>query len=319
MKIVLTVIGIVVLAYLALALGIAKFFSVLILKAPKRFRPTYEDIRQQKVKEISNDKAVYAGIDWSEFDQWERESFSVKSGDVVINAELFPVPNHRGVVICAHGFGQNKLQMAPHAALYRELGFSTVLYDQRHWGESGAPFCSFGWFEADDVVALASAVKQKHGWDTKVIVTGVSMGGVTVMNALSRTSRIDCAIDDCGFARFKEGCHFVYKSLIPLPNPFVIPMILHDAHKLGIPMEKNDPIESVARSGTPLLVIHGDADRAVSVQDAYDISKVMKHPKSRLEIFPGIDHGYCLSDREHYKTAVSSFLNETLHLEENDA
>ncbi len=319
MKTALIVCEIIALLYLLLSLALAKFFAVLILKPPKKFRPSYEDIRQQKVKEIANDKAVYAGIDWGEFDQWERERFQIKNGDVVIDGEFFPVPHQKGVVICAHGFGQNKLQMAPHAALYRELGFSTVLYDQRRWGESAAPFCSFGWFEADDLVKLAGWAKARCGQDTKIVATGVSMGAVTVMNALSRTDMIDCAVEDCGFARINEGVRFLYKSLLPVPNPFLRPILLHDAHRLGIPMERNDPVASVAQTDTPLLIIHGDKDRAVNVQDAYDISKAVKHPKSRMEIFPGIDHGYCLSDRAHYKAAVSDFLNEALKPEEDGA
>ncbi len=198
--------------------------------------------------------------------------------------------------------------MAPHAALYRELGFSTILYDQRCWGESKAPYCSFGWYEADDLVKVVKAVRDRYGKDTKVVVTGVSMGAVTVMNAISRTDLIDAAVDDCGFARIKEGCRFLYKNFIPLPNPFLLPVLFHDAHALGIPMEKNNPVDSVARSDTPLLVIHGDADRAVNVQDAYEISKVAKNPHSRLVIFPGKDHGYCLSDRVRYREAVEDFL-----------
>lgn len=315
MKTIMVVFAVAVVVYLITALAVAKFFSVLILKTPKWLQPSYDDIRSQKVKEIANDKAVYAGIDWKEFDLWEREPFPVQNGDVTIRAELFPVPDQKGVVICAHGFGQNKLQEAPHAALFRELGYSAILYDQRHWGESTAPFCSFGYFEADDLAAVAAKVKETFGQDIPVVVTGVSMGGVTVMNAMGRTDKIDAVIDDCGFARFREGCYFVYKSLMYLPNPFVILMLLHAAHRLGIPMERNNPIDSVAESDMPLLVVHGDADRAVSVRDAYDIAKVMKNSKSRLEIFPGIDHGYCLSQREKYKRAVADFLKEVFHEE----
>lgn len=312
MKTIMVVSAVIVVLYLVIALAVAKLFSVLILKATTGFRPSYDDIRSQKVKEIANDKAVYAGIDWKEFDQWEREPFPVQNESVIINAEIFPVPDYKGVVICAHGFGQNKLQEAPHAALFRELGYSAVLYDQRHWGESTAPFCSFGYFEADDLAAVAAKVKETFGQETPVIATGVSMGGVTVMNALGRTDKLDAVIDDCGFARFREGSYFVYRSFMHLPNPFVVPVLVHAAHKLGIPMEKNNPIDSVAASDTPILIIHGDADKAVSVQDAYAIAKVMKNPKSRLEIFPGIDHGYGLSQREKYKKSVIDFLKEVL-------
>lgn len=310
MKIIVGAFAAIAVLYSMAALSAAKFFSILILKTPKKFRPSYDDIRSQKVKEIANDKTVYAGIDWKEFDLWEQKTFPVRNGDVTIDADLFPVPEQKGVVICVHGFGQNRLQEAPHAALFRELGYSAVLYDQRHWGESTAPFCSFGYYEADDLAAVAAKAKEVFGQDIPVIATGVSMGGVTVMNAMGRTDQIDAFIDDCGFARFREGSYFVYRSLMHLPNPFVIPVLIRAAHKLGIPIEKNNPVDSVAASDAPILIVHGDADKAVSVQDAYDIAKVMRNPKSRLEIFHGIGHGYCLSQREKYKKAVTDFLEE---------
>lgn len=312
MKIALIFILLITAIYVVIALAIAKFFSILILKPPAKFRSSYDAIRKQKAKEIATDRAVFAGIDWKDFDGWDKEVFSVKNDEITIQGEYYPIQNHKGVVICAHGFGQNKLQEAPHAALYRELGFSTIIYDQRCWGENDAPFCSFGYYEATDMACIVEWVKEKCGEDTKIVVTGVSMGGVTVMNALTHTENIDYAINDCGFARFREGCYYVYMSLLHLPNPFVVPMIIHDAHRLGIPMEKNNPIDSVANSNTPLLIVHGDADRAVNVQDAYNISKVMKNPNSRMEIFPGYDHGYCLSDREHYKAVVADFLKEIM-------
>ena len=41
-------------------IALSLFFARLILHTPLRFRPTYEQIRTQKSKEISNDKAVYS-------------------------------------------------------------------------------------------------------------------------------------------------------------------------------------------------------------------------------------------------------------------
>lgn len=200
--------------------------------------------------------------------------------------------------------------MVPYAEIFRKLGFSTVLFDERKFGESKAPFGTFGIKEATDVAALVEWVKQRCGQDTKIVLHGVSMGAVSVMNALKYTEDIDYVVEDCGFIRVSQGLPFVYRSMMHIPNPFLMPVVKKRAKKYGFDMLDNNPIDVVKNSQVPICAVHGDMDRAVSVECAKELGTVMKNPKSRVEIYEGRDHAYSICDKERYVQMLSDFLKE---------
>lgn len=136
------------------------------------------------------------------------------------------------------------------------------------------------------------------------------MGAMASMNALTHSDEIDFIIEDCGPARAVRGAKFVAHAMIPIPNPFMLLLIKWKADKIGLHIEENNPIEAVRQSDVPLLIVHGDADKAVPVEDAREIKRAAKNPKSRLEIFPGRDHAYSICDRERYEQIVEEFLRE---------
>lgn len=43
---------------------------------------------------------------------------------------------------------------------------------------------------------------------------------------------------------------------------------------------------------------------------AYELGKVLKNPKSRVEIFHGREHGYAICDQEKYYEMLKEFLVE---------
>lgn len=171
--------------------------------------------------------------------------------------------------------------------------------------------CFVSWEkEATDVAALVEWVKQRCGQDTKIILLGVSMGAVSVMNALKYTDDVDYVVEDCGFIRVSQGLPFVYRSMVHIPNPFLMPVVKKRAKKYGFDMLDNNPIDVVKNSKVPICVVHGDMDRAVSVECAKELGTVMKNPKSRVEIYEGRDHAYSICDKERYTRMLSDFLDE---------
>ena len=69
-------------------------------------------------------------------------------------------------------------------------------------------------------------------------------------------------------------------------------------------------MDVVKNSKVPICVVHGDMDRAVSVECAKELGTVMKNPKSRVEIYEGRDHAYSICDKERYTRMLSDFLDE---------
>ena len=153
-------------------------------------------------------------------------------------------------------------------------------------------------------------MKQRCGQDTKIVLLGVSMGAVSVMNALKYTDDVDYVVEDCGFIRVSQGLPFVYRSMVHIPNPFLMPVVKKRAKKYGFDMLDNNPIDVVKNSKVPICVVHGDMDRAVSVECAKELGTVMKNPKSRVEIYEGRDHAYSICDKERYTWMLSDFLDE---------
>ena len=75
-------------------------------------------------------------------------------------------------------------------------------------------------------------------------------------------------------------------------------------------MKDNRPIADVAKSNTPILVLHGEADSLVSLQHARDIIAAANNPISSMRSFPGREHAYSILDYEIYRETVAQFLHD---------
>ena len=290
---------------------LAKIAANMMYKPSGFARPSRKTVMTRESKSQGMDlEAVYS--------EFETEPFTLANDGIEIPAEYHPVPDARGVAILAHGFGQNRYVITPQARLFHDMGYSTVIFDQRHFGVSKAPCCTFSVKETDDLIALIHWVKDRCGADTRIVVLGVSMGAMTVMHAMARTDEIDAAIEDCGPATMERILEPFAQAFFKEPNPYLRGVISETSAKYGAPMEENRPIDDVAKSSIPLLVIHGEADSLVTVQHAKDIMAVAKNPLSRLRTFPGREHAYSIQDYELYRCILREFLDDVFHNENRD-
>ena len=163
MKIMIIVLLIIVLIVCALELFIAGFMAKLVVTPAPKFCPTPEQIKANKVNEVASDHAIFADADFEAYEQWKAEKFELENDGIKIPAVFHPLEHARGTVILAHGFGQNRYAMVPYAELFRSMGFSTLEFDERCFGESKASFGSLGMIEAKDIAALADWLKEKCG------------------------------------------------------------------------------------------------------------------------------------------------------------
>lgn len=266
-------------------------------------RPSKKTVIDRTMKDI--------GFDLDGFNSWEKEDFDLPNGDIVIPASYYPIPNAKGVAILAHGYGQNRYALIPQAEIFREIGYSIILFDQRHFGVSKAPNSTFGVREATDLIALANWARQKLGKDTRIAALGVSMGAMSVMNAISRTDLIHAAIEDCGPSGLEVIFDTFFKVVFGEDNPCFEAAVRKQAKKYGLSVEGTSPVESVRKSKIPLLVIHSEGDRTVPVRCATEILAASKNSKSRMQLFDKkYDHAFSINERELYKSAVGTFLSD---------
>ncbi len=266
-------------------------------------RPSKKTVMDRTMKDT--------GFDLAGFNSWEKEDFDLKNEDIVIPASYYPIPSAKGVAILAHGYGQNRYVLIPQAEIFRELGYSVIMFDQRHFGASKAPNGTFSVREASDLIALVNWAKQRCGNDTKIVALGVSMGAMTVMNAISQTKLIDAAIEDCGPSRLEIIFETFFKVMMGEVNPYFESAVKKQAKKHGITVEETCPIESVRKSDVPLLVIHSEGDRTVPVSCAPEILAASKNHKSHMQLFDKkYDHAFSVNERGLYKSTLDTFLND---------
>ena len=280
----------------------ANLMAELIFKPSGPVRPSKKTVMDRTMKDT--------GFDREGFERWTKEEIPLKNDGILIPADYYPIPDAKGVAILAHGYGQNRYVLIPQAEILRDLGYSLILFDQRHFGESKAKNGTFGVREATDLVALAKWAKRKCGKDVRIITLGVSMGAMTVMNAISKTDLIDAAIEDCGPSRWDLIYKTFFEVSMGMHNPYFQAAVEKRAAKYGISLSETRPVDSVAKSDTALLVIHSEGDRTVPVSAASEIIAASKNPLSRMQIFGNYDHAFSINDRELYRSAVTAFLND---------
>lgn len=293
--------------YMLIQVLLAIFFANMIIFPQGRICPTEEDVRKRSVNPKAIDFCVYKNFDWTYYETWKKEKFIVKNGDYEIPAFYYPVKNSDKIAIVVHGFGQNHFAQLPQAKIFRDLGYSVLMIDQRRFGESKAQFGSLGYMEAMDVAKVCDFAKESLG-AVKIVLNGVSMGAVSIMRAPLYTGNIDAVIPDCGYADIKTELPLLYKSIFKMANPFAALFFYRRAHKLGISIEDTVPIDVIEKAEFPICVIHSDIDSTVSVEDAYRISRKFRNPNSRVVIFEGLEHGLSVADNEKYASVIKEFL-----------
>lgn len=218
------------------------------------------------------------------------------------------------VVILVHGYRCHMYTSVKYVKLFKELGFDCIIYDNRYHGESGGAFCTLSGLETEDLLAVAETVGKMYPSGTKIGLHGESMGAATVMNALDSNFKFAFCIEDCGFASAAEQLQYLTKRYTFLfRKPIYQLMLKRIYRKTGVDFEKVSPLCAVSSeraAETPVLFIHGEADRFVSydnVKRLYDAKKGVK----AIYTVPGARHAEAVSaDFNKYQKIVCGFLKE---------
>jgi fermentation-respiration switch protein FrsA (DUF1100 family) len=154
-------------------------------------------------------------------------------------------------------------------------------------------------------------VIERFGKDTKIVLTGISMGAATVMMAAGEKlpDNVVCVLADCGYSSPREIIRKVIRDM-------KLPMMLYPFIRLGaILFGRFDPeecsaIEAVTRCRVPLILIHGEADDFVPCEMSRKVFDACASQKKFVTI-PGAGHGLAFpTDKEGYLKALADFQKE---------
>lgn len=283
---------------------------------------------QIAISRKGNKKAVAASPDLAtdsnpfaspEVKAWVREqpleNVSIVSDDgLTLRGYYLPAahPSDRTVIL-AHGYSGEAIgNMGALAKLYHEsLGFNVLMPDARGHGKSDGGYIGFGWHERKDYGKWIAYVIERVGPSSQIVLHGLSMGGATVLMASGEDlpDQVRGIVSDCAYTSAKDILSYQLKRLFKLPAIPLVPLTsLVCWIRAGYRFGEASALKQVARSRTPILFIHGDADTFVPFEMMHLLYDSCAAYKEKL-VVPNAGHAVAyFADRDKYAGALRSFL-----------
>lgn len=209
-----------------------------------------------------------------------RTDFGAELQDVTITAAdgvflkgwfVHPHDYNGNAVILLHGITDNREGVAGYAHLMLEHGYAVLLPDARRHGESGGGLATYGVKESDDIHRWVSWI-YAHDPPKCVYGFGESYGAALMLQSLAAENRF-CAVAvespfstarEMSFERVSRPLHLGPWFGRTVGRPAIWSAVVYARFRYGINLLQPNPLEAVAHSSIPALLIHGEADRNIA-------------------------------------------------------
>jgi len=212
------------------------------------------------------------------------------------------------VVIYNHGGNRNPLLLGELAEMYRRLakqGFVVIASEYRGNGDSEGKE-EFGGADVDDVMNLIPLAKSLPYTDMRnVFMYGFSRGSIMTYQAIRNSAAFNAVAINGGVAdvealgKFRpEMVQYVFKELMPDFDKRAA-----EHYRLRSAMFFAEQIN------TPVLIIHGTADRRAAPVDALKFAERLQQlgKKYELVMYAGDDHGVLQNQDDSWNRIVIWF------------
>ncbi len=223
--------------------------------------------------------------------QQDFTSLSFESFDGLhLVANVYTVSHAKATIILLHGIRSNKEQWYPTALWLNAQGYNAVALDLRAHGQSEGRYCTFGYKEKKDVSALIHYLKQK-GFAQPYGIWGHSLGGAIALQTMAYVPDIKFGIIESAYAGFSEIVHDYAHYYVPF-----VPDFLNDwwiksaAEKAGFSPSKVSPLKAANSLKQPVLIVHGQADKKIKVNNALRLFEKIKSKEKGLLLIPKAGH-----------------------------
>ncbi|WP_211748361.1 alpha/beta hydrolase [Paenibacillus sp. Marseille-Q4541] len=248
---------------------------------------------------------------------WIRSQDGLKLHGVTIE----PHPSSHRWVIIVHGYTASHSISTQYIQMFSELGFNLLLIDQRRHGKSEGNYTTFGFKEKYDVEAWIEFINKRAGQDCIIGLHGQSLGGGTVLEYLSIAKPcVKFVIADCPYSDLTELMKYQIRRVKLQAISWFYPLVKRRVLKrAGFRIEQVSPLRAVEESELPVMFIHGTEDRFVPTHMSEDLFS-RKIGFKRLLLVEGAVHANAyMANPTLYRTEVIQFVEEIMHLEEENA
>lgn len=272
------------------------------------------DKNLNKIKEEYRDKIANA---INQINNYDKEEVQIKSYDGFLLKGYFVKNDLKNIIICCHGYRScYQFDFSIGGTNYLEKGYSVLFIDQRAHQNSNGSFITFGVKECYDIKKWTEYISKRYK-DSKILLTGISMGASTVMYSLGLNlpKNVKGAICDCGYTKSLDIIKHTANKIIPNFGGFCSFFInLGCILCTGKSLNKLSTKITLKNNTIPLMIIHGSADRVVPVEMGrlnYQYSKDSNSKITKYIEIEGAGHGMSfLVDEEKCISELNKFLEE---------
>lgn len=262
----------------------------------------YEPYREQMVSWVKEARAL------------PHEEVSITSFDgLKLYGKYYEYAPGAPIELMFHGYrGTAERDLSGGVQRCFSLGRSVLLVDQRTSCKSEGNVISFGINESRDCLSWIDFIINHYGKDSKIILTGISMGAATVMIAAGKDlpENVIGVLADCGYSSAKA---IIQKTIREMKLP---PVLLYPFVKLGAKifghfnLEETSPVEAIKNCKLPIIFIHGESDDFVPCDMSREVYEACQSPKLLFTV-PKAGHGLgYIMDLEGYLKSVAEFSTE---------
>lgn len=243
------------------------------------------------------------------------ETVHIPVDDLTLTAWYIPPAegSSGAALIYVHGYGGNRGGLLPQAAAMHTLGYGALLIDLRNHGDSDAAVTTWGYSEAEDVLAAYRYLLTRSEVDpARIGLVGKSMGGAAVVRAAGQLPDLTVLVLESSYASFAGNLNNIV-SLIARVPAFLAPAVLGKmSADTGLPLDEINSEKMVATLSIPTLVIHGEQDQLVPLAQGQAIFTAVNQPKV-LYTVPGAGHLNIFTiDPDTFTEQMGDFLAEHL-------
>lgn len=239
--------------------------------------------------------------------------YSIKSFDgLTLHAKYYECKPGAPIELMFHGYrGNAERDLCGGVQRCFALGHNAFIVDQRGCGNSDGTVISFGVNEYRDCLSWVDFAVDHFGPDAKFILTGISMGASTVLNAAGQPlpANVVGVLADCGYTSPAEIIKKVIGDM-KLPAKLAYPFVQLGALLFGhFNVDKIAPVEAIKNCNLPVIFFHGENDDYVPCEMSRKNYTACPSRK-RLVTIPGAGHGLSyLVDPELYLQEMRTFFH----------
>jgi len=200
-------------------------------------------------------------------------------------------------ILFFHGNGEIASDYQAIGPIYNQLGLNLFVADYRGYGRSGGqPTLTNMIKDAHPIFEGFKRILKDGGFSGSLFIMGRSLGSASAMELASHyQNQLKGLIIESGFSN-------VFNLLQYLGFPL---------KSIGVSVPRTPySLELIRKIFIPSLVMHGEYDQIVPLEEGKNLYKTLGADDKRLVIIPGVDHNTIMSGgMQLYMKALQSFIS----------